>query len=316
MGSRQLTEPQRYQIAMLNDMGYNAYFIAEQVGCSHTTIYREIQRNEYKGRYDAGQAHAFAMVRRRFSRKAKVIQGRTEQLVIWFLERKFSPETISKILASSLSLKLSPQSIYNHIENDRREGGKLHKLLPFKGRAKRKDYNYKPWETCILGRKFIDERPNAANKRSREGHLEIDTIISKDRKGGVLTVVDRKTRFMWAEIVKDLNSKTVSRTLLKMLEPVKSRVKTITSDNGREFANYKEIEKKLNCKYYFARPYASYERGTVERMNREIRMFYPKRTDFLKISNEDFKFALSLINFKPRTCLNDKSPHNAFFKNW
>lgn len=91
MGKRQLTEPQRYQIEMLNDMGHNAYFIAEKIGCSHTTTYRELHRNNYKGHYTAEQAHAFAMVRRRFSRKAKVIEDRTEKLIIWFLERKCSP---------------------------------------------------------------------------------------------------------------------------------------------------------------------------------------------------------------------------------
>ena len=314
MNHRQLTEPQRYQISCLHELEMSSRKMAKIVGVDKTTINRELKRNTLRQNYDPEEAHGFCIARRTYARKSRKITLEIERLIIFFLQHGYSPKKISIILAQSFDIKLAFQTIYNHIETDRKHGGDLYKLLPFRGRAKRSDYIYKPWKKGVSPELHIDHRCNAANERSRIGHLEIDTIISKDRKGGVLTVVDRKTRYLWAKIIPNMNAKTVSDALIELLEPHKDKVKTITSDNGLEFAKYTEITKALNCKYYFCTPYSSWERGSVERLNRDIRTLYPKRTDFLNIDETLFKAHIQMINHKPRECLNMKSPHNAFWK--
>ncbi len=314
MSHRQLTESQRYQIYALLKLDLSRRQIADVIDVHHTTVSRELRRNHVSRHYNPDLAQGATDVRRTFSRKARIITLEIENLIIFFLKFGYSPSMICHILEYSHGIKIAFQTIYNHIETDRKHGGELYKLLPFKGRARRSDYQYKPWKHGTAPGQYIDQRPVSADNRSRFGHLEIDTIVSKDRKGGVLTVVDRKSRFLWAKIIPNMNASTVKKALVELLDPIKDQVKTITSDNGREFSEHHAISKALDCQFYFCRPYSSFERGTVERMNREIRSLYPKKTDFHKIDKDLFQVHIDLINFKPRSCLDMKSPHSTFYK--
>ncbi len=211
-------------------------------------------------------------------------------------------------------MPVSYQAIYNFINSPLKNRSHLAKLLPFyraRGRNGKKKYIERKENDNRIPIKF---RPLAAELRLRCGDLEIDTIVGKDRKGGVLTIVDRLSRFTWARIIPDHKAATVKKALLEILLPIKDRIRTITSDNGVEFSNWKSISEALGCKYYFCNPYASWERGTVENTNGLIRRFYPKRTDFRLIEEEDLQFAISLINIRPRECLNNKTAYEKFFK--
>ncbi len=210
--------------------------------------------------------------------------------------------------------KISTQSIYNYINADQDNGGFLHTWLPSKGRTRRKRKNYRPNTERLKQKANIADRPSAAHNRSRFGHLEIDTIVSKSRKGGIVTIVDRKSRYLWAQLVPDLTARTVNQAIVDQLSVIKHRIKTITADNGSEFHKWKSIEQTLGCKVYFADPYSSWQRGTNERLNRDLRRYFPKRTDFSKYTEKDLQFAVNLINFKPRMCLNNRSAEALFFK--
>jgi len=111
-----------------------------------------------------------------------------------------------------------------------------------------------------------------------------------------------------------MNASNVKNALIELLGPIKDQVKTITGDNGREFSEHYAISKSLDCQFYFCHPYSSFERGSIERMNRVIRALYPKKTDFHKIDKDLFQTHIDLINFKPRACLNMKSPHSTFYR--
>lgn len=314
MSHRQLTEGLRYQISAYREEAFSLREIADKIDIHHSTISRELRRNKIKKDYDPEHAHAMATVKRTFARKARKITLEVENVIIFLLNETYSPAKICAILESSMGIKLTTSTLYNHIENDRINGGEIYKLLPLRGRAKRSDKNYKPAKYKVKPEQLIDNRPKAANERTRLGDLEIDTIISKDRKGGVLTAVDRKTRYLWAKIIPNLNAETVKQALIEMLAPFKNSIKTITCDNGGEFAKHGELAKALGCKFYFCHPYASWQRGTVERLNREIRLFYPKRTNFHELDENLFQSNVDIINFKPRECLKMKSPHNTFLK--
>ena len=314
MSHRQLTEALRYQIFAYREQDLTCREIADLIDYSPSTVSRELRRNKTKSDYDPAHAHDMAIVKRTYARKARKITLEIENIIIFLLGFNYSPAMIRDILEHAHNIKITTSTIYNHIETDRQNGGAIYTLLPFKGRARRSDYNYRPGKNRVKPQFLIDRRPKAANNRTRVGDIEIDTIVSKDRKGGVITAVDRKTRYLWAKIIPDLNAETVKQALIELLEPYKDSIKSITSDNGNEFAKYHDLSKALGCKYYFCHPYASWERGTVERLNRDIRMFHPKRTDFHSINEKHFQSHIDLINFKPRACLKMKSPHNAFLK--
>ena len=314
MSHQQLTLHKRYQIWALLAAGLLQKHIAAWVGVNPSTISRELRRHSYKGYYCPDQAQAFADAKRRFLRRPYKIKNEIKDAIIRLLKLKYSPYDIACILTGFAGFPISPQGIYNYIEQDRKDGGKLFQLLPFEGRARRSDLNYRPAQYREDSKHNINNRPKAANNRTRFGDVEIDTLVSKDRKGGVVAIVDRKTRYMWAEIVDDLTAKTVTNAILKALIPHKESIKSITTDNGSEFALKDELMKELGCKYFYAHPYSPWQRGTVERMIRDIRRRYPKRTDFRKVGEKEFRMHIDLINHKPRACLKYKSPHNAVFK--
>lgn len=309
----QLTLGIRYQISCYLEEEYSISAIAQLVGYNRSTIHREIKRNSLNGEYDAEYADQLALARKQIARKHIVIDSILESAIESLLELKFSPEQISKLL-SKTPASVSYQSIYNFIHSPLENRSHLAKLLPFyraRGRNGRKKYIEHIDKDNRLS---IELRPLAAELRTRYGDLEIDTIVGKDRKSGVLTVVDRRSRFTWARLIEDHKAETIEKTLLDILLPIKDRIHTITSDNGVEFSNWKSISKQLGCKFYFCHPYSSWERGTVENTNGLIRRFYPKGTDFTKVVEEDLQFAVNLINIRPRKSLNFKTTYEKFFK--
>ena len=151
-------------------------------------------------------------------------------------------------------------------------------------------------------------------KKERLGDWEVDTIVGKENKGSILTIVERKTGFLIAEkLDRGKNAKVLAKTLLRLLLPFKEVVHTITSDNGSEFADHKYVAKMLDAKFYFAHPYSSWERGLNEYTNKLIRQYIPKKESFDKYNNEYLKQIQYDINKRPRKKLNFESPKKIFF---
>ena len=140
----------------------------------------------------------------------------------------------------------------------------------------------------------------------------IHTIIGKGHHGAIVTLVDRKSRFLRMGLVKKRTKDSVKETMIRLLSGYP--VHTITCDNGKEFAGHEEVAEALNAAVYFAHPYASWERGTNENTNGLIRQYIPKGTSFKELSTEDINFIENRLNFRPRKCIDFDLPM-VFLKN-
>ena len=278
----QLTYIQRYQIYALLKIGHHQTEIAETIGVHKATISREIRRNKGKRGYRPKQAHQFAIARQDKARLKIRLEdwAQIEKLI----RLDWSPEQISDQLGKELRLKISHEWIYQYIYKDKLTGGELWKHLRCR-KKRRKRYGSHEKRGQIPNRTSIDERQQVVSERSRLGDWEGDTIIGKGKKGAIVTLVDRKSRFLRMGLVGQRTKEAVTEMIISLLFDF--LVHIITFDNGKEFASHEEIAKALGAKIYFAHPYSSWERGTNENTNGLIRQYIPKNTDFSKLTNAD-----------------------------
>ena len=127
------------------------------------------------------------------------------------------------------------------------------------------------------------------DQKIRFGDLEIDTIVGSNHKGAILTINDRLTSFCWIELLKGRNAKELADAAVRRLLPVKEHIRTITSDNGKEFAEHKCIAEKLGVDFFFAHPYHSWERGANENTNGLIRQYIPKGSSFENLTDDHIR---------------------------
>ena len=149
-------------------------------------------------------------------------------------------------------------------------------------------------------------------QKARLGDWECDTVVGKDRKSVLVTVVDRASLFTVCSRVLSRSAQVVSQAIIRMLRPFKDRVKTLTFDNGSEFVKHETIAQALEAHTYFAHPYASWERGINENTNGLLRQFFPKQTDFRTISWQQVKEAVTHLNNRPRKTRGYRSPNQLF----
>ena len=159
----------------------------------------------------------------------------------------------------------------------------------------------------------IDERPAVVDAKARFGDWEMDTIVGKDGKGAIVTLVERITKKMlMAKSPKGKNAKAVAKPVVQMLRPFERHVLSITTDNGTEFADHKYIAKMLHAKIFFAHPYSSWEKGPIENTNKLIRQYIPKDTDFSSLSDDFILSVQTELNLRPRKLLNFSTPKQEF----
>ena len=299
----QLTQAQRYQIYALLRIGHRQTEIVETIGVHKATISREIRRNRGKRGYRPKQAHQFAIARRckAESRITDEDWGLIEELICL----DWSPEQISDQFGKEQRLKISHEWIYQYIYRDKRGGGSLWKHLRCH-KKRRKRYGSYEKRGQIPNRTSIDERPQVVTDRNRLGDWEADTIIGKGKKGAIVTLVDRKSRYLRMGLVGQRTKEAVKEMIISLLAGYP--VHTITCDNGKEFTDHEDIANALGAKIYFAHPYSSWERGTNENTNGLIRQYIPKNTDFSKLTVADILFAENRLNTRPRKCLSFNPP--------
>ena len=157
----------------------------------------------------------------------------------------------------------------------------------------------------------IELRPKEVEQRLDIGNWEIDTVLGKPGTGGLVTVVDRKTRLLLAAKIEDKTATTVQAALIRLLKGVECR--SLTTDNGKEFARHKEVSAALGVPVYFAHPHSPWERGTNENTNGLIREYLPKGIDFREVRNDDVLRIVERLNNRPRKCLGFRTPNEAFF---
>ena len=312
----QLTIRERYTIEDLIQEGKPQNRIAEKLGRDNSTISRELARNRDKnGIYHAEKAEEFAgdrCIRSRFNNFTELTKSIIESKLIIH----WSPEQISSHLKNKYGVQISYELIYQYLTFDREQGGNLYKLLPHRG-DKYKKRNIKTrrrvWKEAKT-RKLIDIRPAVVTEKSEIGHWEGDTVESKGHQGGIGTFVDIKSKFLIIRKVKNKSSLEMKNAVIGAFEYYPDIVKTMTLDNGTEFALHDQIEQELTTQVYFAHPYSPWERGLNENTNGLIRKFYPKGTDFSEVSYEDILRVQNLINERPRKSLNYKTPKEVLYK--
>ncbi len=309
---KHLNRQQRYTISAMYKSGFSKTVIARMTGVSVSTISREISRNSGKRGYSHTQAQKFADERKAYVRNNSSISGYVrEKAVSYLVEEQWSPEQISGYMGTQ-GLKISHETIYAIIREDRRNGGTLYKHCRNRGKYRKRPVG---GHMPIKDRVSIHDRPGEADG-TRFGDLEMDLIIGRNNKGAILTITDRLTNFVWMRKLEyGKNPEKLAEAVYRDLFPYHRIIKTITTDHGPEFSRHLLITKLLKgVPVYFADPYSSWQKGAIENANKLIRQYIPKHTDFNTITDEYVKMVQYKLNNRPRKKLNYISPKAAFFK--
>lgn len=322
--NKHLSLEERERITVLQGEGLSIRSIAKELGRHPSTICREIKRENavyYRGIYIGSQTHKRVHKSWQESHKRTnsfLNQRNVKDFIEKYLKYGYSPSIISHLLQERFNEKISHETLYIYIYSTerklfkyllRRKLGRLHRTR--KGRAiKIGQYN------VIPNRIDIELRDSLANNRKELGHFEVDSVESCKKKGksrSCLTVlVDRMTRKTIIVKTASKTAKLTTTSIIKALKPYRNTIKSITYDNGHEFSRHEIVNKELNTKSYFCKPYHSWEKGTVENINGLIRRFFPKGTNFDRISKEEIAYVEDWINNRPMKILGYKTPNELF----
>ncbi len=307
----QLTQEQRYQIYALKKAGHSLSRIASLLGVHKSTISRETKRNSGQRGYRPKQAHLLAE-QRRLRKSRSRITLETWQLIETKLRLEWSPEQITGWLRLTGRPSVSHERIYQFILSDKKAGGDLYKYLRCQ-KQRKKRYGSRERRGQLPDRISIEAKPAIVESRSRLGDWELDTIIGKGHKQAIVSLTERKARLILIAKVERKTAAQVSASIIRLLQPHTQKVHTLTSDNGKEFADHKNIAESLKANFYFAHPYASWERGTNENMNGLIRQYFPKSCDLSTVTDDEIQKAMDRLNNRPRKCLGYRTPNEVFF---
>ena len=314
---KHLTQYQRYYIGTRIASFIPVKNIAHELNIHRSTIYRELMRNKnIVGNYVSEIAENKARQRRRIASSKKHFSKLSDEIKKYIgekLSQPWSPEQISGRMLIDIGVTVSHETIYQYIRHDKFMGGKLFKQLAHKG----KKYKYgNKNKTKIPNRTDISERPKIVEDKARIGDFEGDTIVGVrgGSKNCLLTLADRKSKFTLILRTEDKTALSIQNAMETIYDSTIVPFKTITYDNGTEFCNHEQIAKIIGCDIYFARPYRSCERGLNEHTNGLIRWFFPKKTDFSKITDEEIMHVQNILNNRPRKVLGYLTPNEVMFK--
>jgi len=290
--------------------GYNKSEIARAITKDKSVVFNEIKRNSdnRSGIYDDDLANRKAAKRQKEKLKnirfTRFIQDEIELL----LRADYSPEQVVGTLKKQEKETVSVERIYQHIWEDKKNKGDLHTHLRRQGRKYRKRGSSKDTRGIIKNRISIDQRNKIVEKRSRFGDLEVDLIIGKNHNQAILTVNDRASGMLKMKKVASKEATVVTKAINEILEDWKPYLRTITADNGKEFAGHEQVAENLEIDYFFAHPYHSWERGSNENLNGLIRQYFTKGSDFTEITNKRVKEIETILNNRPRKRYNYENP--------
>jgi len=310
---KQLTSGLRYQIYGLKQAGLNQTEIAKKIGVDKGTISRELKRNEGKRGWRPKQAQLFRDERRQAYTNGKCLSLDEWAEVERLIQEDLSPEQAANRLELEGVLKISHETIYQHIYADKRNGGDLHQHLRSQKPRRKRYASGQERRGTIKNRVSIDERPEIVAQKTRIGDWEGDTVIGKNHKGGLVTLAERKSRYLLAGHIRSKHAVGVTAVTTRLLTPYKDKCHTITFDNGKEFAEHEKIAAELKADIYFANPYHSWERGLNENSNGLLRQYFPKGIELTNITEEQVQEAAMRINHRPRKALGFRTPHEVFF---
>lgn len=308
-----LTSEQRYTIDVLLRQKKSRKEISQTIGVSESTLSREIRRNSGQRGYHWQQAQVKATDRQRRLQNYRNLTIEIRKLIrSKITEEQWSPAQIVGYLRKKGKPAVCVETIYAYIRADKENGGALwmHCRHQLKHRRRQVSAPY----VAVQNRTMIDERP-ADWDGSTPGDFEMDTIVGKDGKGAIVTLVERNTNFTMArKLPEGKNAKALAQAVILMLLPYIGRIRSITTDNGSEFAEHLKIAKRLKTKIFFAHPYSSWEKGCIEYHNKLIRQYIPKGIDFDNVSDQMIKEIIIKLNRRPRLKLGFSTPVAEFFK--
>lgn len=317
---RRLTLNERIVIETLLKENKTKSYIAKYLNRNRSTITREVNTwvRVPTDNYEASIANFFAKEEYLNKRNLDKINTykRLKSFVYRGLLSGFSPEQIAGrikiVYPNDTTMSISHEAIYQHIYRHRQSylGKKLIKLLPYHHHKRRDKRKFGKNRVRIKDQINISQRPQNVELRLEVGHWEGDLMIGVGQKSAIGTIVERKTRFAFIVKIENRKSETVTQQFAKCLNDLpKCILKSMTYDNGMEMANHQWLSNNTGMTIYFANPYSSWERGTNENTNGLIRRFFPKGTDFNKITIEQLKQAQFALNNRPRKILGYKTPN-------
>ena len=314
------TLSEREYLQKLLSEGHSLRKIADFLGRNVSSVSREINRNKSKYpkkksnnkyRYHAWRAQNLYIRRRREKIRRSITPDSDEwNFIVSGLNKYWSPEMICGRwkLEHPSEKPLCISTIYRYIKR-----GEFPNITPknhLRRRGKRKTRKESNFATIHPDR-IIPEWEDDIKERLRFGDWEGDTVYGAVGKGLLVTLVDRKSRFLCAGLLNSRNA-TETRTVIESLLSSK-KVLSISLDNGSEFSEFRELENNLNTKVYFAEPHKPWQRGTNENTNDILRFFFPKGFDFHSLDEDTLNSVVLSINLRPRKCLGWLSPFEVFF---
>ena len=321
MSYAQLTSQERYVIYHLKLFKLSLREIARRLNRHHTTISREIQRNGPAFPtwvYWHEGAHQQALQRRRQPRHYR---RHAYAPLVHYVENSLRAERSPDVIAARLKMdhpddsrmRVSIETIYRWVYRDANLGGQLYSCLCRSHKKRRRQRRYGTGRGLIPGRISIDARPDLVATRQRYGDWEGDTVEGAKGSGYITTHVERKSRYL---IAAKLPSKTAAMTTAAVNtafgQVPKTLRHTLTLDNGKEFARFRDIEKGTGLAIYFADPYSAWQRGTNENTNGLLRRYFPKGSDFRNVTEKTLASVVKKLNHRPRKCLGYRTPHEVF----
>jgi IS30 family transposase len=326
----QLTHAQRYEIQVYLKQGKKQNYISEMLQVSTSTVSREIERNSAGGKYDADEAQKRYNYKKQ-NRYAYKLTDSVKSDIESGLRADLSPEQIVGKAALEQKTMVSHETIYRFVYEQQKKQKKQKKEQQ---QTKKEQQDELCWFTCLRSKQrkrrkrkninqnrsilddlsvkeakvSIKERPDIINNKERIGDCEIDTIIGKDHKGAILTLVERVTKYSAIVKLPNKSAQAVTDALIDLVPKMPFKVTSITSDNGTEFADFANIKRILDCPFFFAHPYSSWERGLNENTNGLIRQYIPKKSDFDLYDFDYIRNVEFILNNRPRKTLDFYSP--------
>ena len=312
----QLDIDERCELYRLHEAGTAVREIGRLMGRSTSTISRELRRNALpRGEYKPGSADRIALSRcRRLSRIERLSLLRS--YVGDSLAMGWSPEQIAgRLRLEGSEHTASVETIYRFIYRPAVRREKLYRFLP-RAKASRGRRSFKRRREPIEGRRSIHQRPQTVALRHEFGHWEGDLMQFRTQRGNLLTLCERKTRFTLTAPLKTKTAAETSKEIIKALGALPQGArKTLTFDNGGEFAQHQRLEAALGVAAYFCDPHSPWQRGTIENTNGILRRDIPRKTDITNYTARDISDITWAVNSTPRKCLDYKTPAEAFLEN-
>lgn len=310
MAYQQLTEGERYVIAGGLRLKRSLRELAEELGRAPSTVSREVRRNAtaHDGAYRGEKAQSYSKARRSRSRRGPQYSEKDMSRVYSALRQRWSPEQIVGKFRADCVVVPSHETIYRAIREDKRNGGELYRYTRIMSKKGRKRYRSRATRGVLVGKRHISERGAVVEQRLRVGDWEGDTVMGSGSLHCLLTLVERKSGYALIRVLKARTMAEVTTAATLAIQELRGQFLTITFDNGTEFHDYEELERRFGVKCYFATPYHSWERGTNENLNGLVRQYLQKGRCLRRVTQAECDQIARELNTRPRKRLGFLTP--------